>query len=504
MLHFFLSCIFLLSIVLWWGEAKYNFIYRKIIWLKDVCAWIKKQTRLKIDVCKWFLPCILTISTVYTLYYPYFKQTLEFTHGTFVIKDYSEERKDKELFSEQDNESIVNKQKTNPIGDWGTFGDFIGGTLNPIIGFISILLLFATWKLTRRTLDFTKEELKNSNQLLVSQQFDSLFFSVLQQLKYFEKILTEKNGRVCSELDDIYHNVFLKKFDYSLSYKREVLKENEILNQYFICLFQLYKMINNIYENETKNILLERSKTFSLEKKYSNILRSIVPMKLQQLLFLNVSEEFELYREYLNYYSFFEHMSFNRLDNKKGLNVDILALSENYKIFFKEENLDFKILGNSIHYSKLGNSIFFKLNKNNRKFINGLELVRYKFRFFDQITAFYSNKKKLLNYNAFYEYLLVKFTSDGLSLSRKQLEISSLEPLESNSLNVSYVDISYEIDGVEFNIDGINFFMFINNQRIPKIEKILGQSPQISNIKSFKEQLLDSSPTFIDVKKNPL
>jgi hypothetical protein len=263
-------------------------------------------------------------------------------------------------------------------------------------------------------------------------------------------------------------------------------------------------MINNIYENETKNILLERSKTFSLEKKYSNILRSIVPMKLQQLLFLNVSEEFELYREYLNYYSFFEHMSFNRLDNKKGLNVDILALSENYKIFFKEENLDFKILGNSIHYSKLGNSIFFKLNKNNRKFINGLELVRYKFRFFDQITAFYSNKKKLLNYNAFYEYLLVKFTSDGLSLSRKQLEISSLEPLESNSLNVSYVDISYEIDGVEFNIDGINFFMFINNQRIPKIEKILGQSPQISNIKSFKEQLLDSSPTFIDVKKNPL
>lgn len=67
-------------------------------------------------------------------------------------------------------------------------------------------------------------------------------------------------------------------------------------------------------------------------------------------------------------------------------------------------------------------------------------------------------------------------------MSRKQLEISSLEPLESNSLNVSYVDISYEIDGVEFNIDGINFFMFINNQRIPKIEKILGQSPQISNL----------------------
>ena len=90
MIQFILSCLLLLSILLWWAEAQYSFIYRVIMCLKRLCGWIKKQTKLKIDICKWFLPCLLIVGAVYTLYYPYYKQTLEFKEGTFVIKEYPE------------------------------------------------------------------------------------------------------------------------------------------------------------------------------------------------------------------------------------------------------------------------------------------------------------------------------------------------------------------------------------------------------------------------------
>ena len=56
---------------------------------------------------------------------------------------------------------VLPNAKEDYVSTWGAFGDFVGGTLNPLIGFISVLLLFATWNLTRKTLNFTKKELKN-------------------------------------------------------------------------------------------------------------------------------------------------------------------------------------------------------------------------------------------------------------------------------------------------------------------------------------------------------
>jgi uncharacterized membrane protein len=47
--------------------------------------------------------------------------------------------------------------------DWGTFGDFIGGTLNPIFGFISVILLFYAVTLQRKELKDTKNALKSQS-----------------------------------------------------------------------------------------------------------------------------------------------------------------------------------------------------------------------------------------------------------------------------------------------------------------------------------------------------
>ncbi len=49
-------------------------------------------------------------------------------------------------------------------GDWGTFGDFIGGTLNPIFGFISVVLLFYAVTLQRKELKETKEALQSQSE----------------------------------------------------------------------------------------------------------------------------------------------------------------------------------------------------------------------------------------------------------------------------------------------------------------------------------------------------
>lgn len=45
---------------------------------------------------------------------------------------------------------------------WGEFGDFIGGTLSPILTFVSIIALVHTIELQRQQLQIARKELKNS------------------------------------------------------------------------------------------------------------------------------------------------------------------------------------------------------------------------------------------------------------------------------------------------------------------------------------------------------
>lgn len=53
-----------------------------------------------------------------------------------------------------------------PLSDsqevWGQFGDFVGGTLNPMLAFLSLIALVLTVSMQRRQLDISRAELKNS------------------------------------------------------------------------------------------------------------------------------------------------------------------------------------------------------------------------------------------------------------------------------------------------------------------------------------------------------
>ena len=82
---------------------------------------------------------------------------------------------------------------------WGQFGDFVGGTLNPILGFVSVLVLVATLNLQRVELKESREVFKEGNYLLEMQltpihlqSLENTFFKMLDEFERNEVTLACK------------------------------------------------------------------------------------------------------------------------------------------------------------------------------------------------------------------------------------------------------------------------------------------------------------------------
>lgn len=326
------------------------------------------------------------------------------------------------------------------ISNWGAFGDFIGGTLNPILTFISICLILYTVYQNKKSLDFNSEELAlsrkaqqdsaKSQQLIQRtqnlQQFDSLFFSLLNQFKHQQDQLCslDENGK--SKVDKIYRSIFVDDYELELDYKRHKLLQNQELNQYFICLFQLFKLINakiNRSSNETDKI--EEWGDYALEKQYTNILRSLIPPKLQQLLFLNAYSDFDEYRWYLSYYSFLEHMPFKNLERGDELCVDLLVLTKFYKLDSDLLNGEFQVFGQSIYFDALLNrSCYLDFIESDELFFGSWGFVENKFLNFNKIICFFNTVElsNLSNADYCYEYIFISKTkADELAVDFKHI-----------------------------------------------------------------------------------
>ncbi|MCD1652565.1 hypothetical protein K8090_13870 [Halomonas meridiana] len=65
---------------------------------------------------------------------------------------------------------------------WAQFGDFIGGTLNPIFGFISLMAILITLFVQARELSYSTEALQDQGESLRMQSFENTFFSLLKIL----------------------------------------------------------------------------------------------------------------------------------------------------------------------------------------------------------------------------------------------------------------------------------------------------------------------------------
>lgn len=92
-----------------------------------------------------------------------------------------------------------------PAATWGQVGDFFGGTLNPIFGFLSVMALLAALVIQSRELKVSTEELRNSalalnaqNKAIAHQSFEQTFFSWLENyrsmLDSIEYVLPQSQG----------------------------------------------------------------------------------------------------------------------------------------------------------------------------------------------------------------------------------------------------------------------------------------------------------------------
>ena len=86
--------------------------------------------------------------------------------------------------------------------NWGQFGDFFGGAINPVFAFLSFILLLVTiWmqademRLSRLELEETKKAFVIQNSILVNQERDRAFFTLLEIHRELRNTFThETNG----------------------------------------------------------------------------------------------------------------------------------------------------------------------------------------------------------------------------------------------------------------------------------------------------------------------
>ena len=237
---------------------------------------------------------------------------------------------------------------------WGQFGDYLGGTLNPLLAFFFFFALLFTIFIQLKQLDFSDKQLKRTvdelnlsrtelaltrtelarsadaqsgskqvmeEQLLTQslQQFDSTFFAMLRELNNLLLDL-EKSGQGYESKLTKCHNAVINESCNSIQTQIiELLKDREI-SRFFMLLFQLLKIIDNKIDD---NIYLKTDKLVT-KKMYSNIVRASIPEKAMQLLMINVlHENFKPYKDLVEKFAFFEHTSFFKNERYNLLLINI-------------------------------------------------------------------------------------------------------------------------------------------------------------------------------------
>jgi len=227
--------------------------------------------------------------------------------------------------------------------DWGTFGDYIGGTLNPFFGFLSLMAILVTivlqsseMKLTRKEMELTRQEMERSvsaqeksevalnlqAQTQLKQQFEGTFFAVLNEHnKALQELSTldPEGGIRLTRISNLYGSVFYMCHNL-LESKNALIQNNHLCGTYFRTLYQILKFIatkcpdgsigEDFFAQDIVNSPLAPS-----EKMYSNMVRAIVPDKALQLLAINCAcdsptDAFWKFRLVLERYAFLEHMPF--------------------------------------------------------------------------------------------------------------------------------------------------------------------------------------------------
>lgn len=227
----------------------------------------------------------------------------------------------------------------------GTWGDFVGGVLNPILTFITFGGVLVTIYLQQKELSLNRREMKRSataleNQLnaLSKQNFDSAFFQMIALHNQILNSIDLRNdkyevialGRDCfrtfyTRLNKLYRQNRTKGFPkYSderilkLSYYLFWKEVRTDLGHYYRYLYNIFKFID---ESGTSN------------EYYVKILRAQISDQELLLLFYNcMSSDGKNFQKYAIKYALFDNMPLVQLLQRDHQQLmDPLALGENLK-----------------------------------------------------------------------------------------------------------------------------------------------------------------------------
>lgn len=280
-------------------------------------------------------------------------------------------------------------------GTWGTFGDFIGGTLNPIFAFLSFIALLYTIKLqsnelkaSREELELTRDELarsadtqKEQSESIKLQNFENTFFNMLKlhteiidkmiireksKQSIYEKFAIdtvileiEKNRdfigkEVISILFVAFEEYIIKKdssIDIRKAYTQFYKEFNDLLGHYFRNIYQILKYIESQKDEKLIN-----------KKFYSNILRAQLSNSELALLLINGLSRYGSQKllPLLIKYEFMEPLHIKKIDNKYLRKLTLLCI-EQTSLFNKRDKLSFekwKIFGSKSEWKRYINRYF--------------------------------------------------------------------------------------------------------------------------------------------------
>jgi hypothetical protein len=260
--------------------------------------------------------------------------------------------------------------------DWGTFGDFVGGTLNPFFAFMAFLALLTTIRIQSNELELTRDELSKSSNALESQvasikqqNFENTFFKMIDvynsiildlSLEKFsnarvfsdkfnvsflgypiflnENIDTKERETIKRLLDilNVYKRVNNTK-DYQLKYDNFHNYYEDKIGHYFGFLYQILKFIK---ESDIEN-----------KKKYSSLFRSLFSKSELALLAHHClgRKGSKRFKELVEFFEFFEHLPINSLDDNLVLMYDKSVFGKNEQWMEKIEKLKAKNELTSLH-----------------------------------------------------------------------------------------------------------------------------------------------------------
>lgn len=403
-----------------------------------------------------------------------------------------------------------NLSVTNDSATWGTFGDYLGGTLNPIISFLALIGLLYTihqqaqeMQATRDELERTAEQQSRQSEIFNLQQFESTFFSLLEQHnKVVERI----------EVESIYeelHNIYNKKIDQittrkpseelSNSHAIKSINQHYELKSYFNLLFQILKFISislskNSESNNSEDLKITIKDFYSdskiskdkisqkyinpQERMYSDILRSFIPSIILKLLALNC----------LTIDKFSRDNESKTLYNFQGL-LNRYALLEQLQLFFTDINKinDFyRVNGDdAIHFLILtSHADIAPAFGNNKIFDKSKAVFNYKFNYWLTVkTKSLHNKQDELR-NIKIKIVRIK------SISYEEYKmLNTSEKLE--LLHLSERKGCYYQPGNNFNAWKQDFLKRLENEKKYYEEKINETNAELKRIEENKKAWLE-------------